>query len=249
MDTEQTRGSRSSTVTIAVAAGVSAVVSAIVVTVGVVGMILIDQRDAAPQTVVTALPSGLVQQSAVVPGQAAPGTTATESKPAEPKPADDKTPAAAPAPAVPAAAPAPAPAPAAPVAAHQPAPAAEPEAEAEQKPPTPSVQELTGKLQTLLNAGGSAEAKSAQLQAGGAAMPTVNTVGAALKAAGPVYKWSLEGPVTVAGDTLTAQLKTSLVGLGDRRQPLTWKWVDGSWKLSNESVCSLAATAMAPCSV
>ncbi|MDG3014636.1 hypothetical protein [Speluncibacter jeojiensis] len=250
MDTEQDRGSRSSVVTIAVAAGVSAVVSAIIVTVGVVGMMLLDQRDSTPQTVVTALPSGLVQQSAAVPGtaDAKPADPKADSKPADPKPDGDKAPAA-PAPAeTPSAA---TPVAAAPVAAqHQPAPAAEPEPEpVEQKRTAPSVQGLTGKLQVLLNPGASAAAKSAELQAGGAAMPTVNAVGAALTAAGPVYKWALEGPVKVDGDTLTVQLKTSLIGFGDRRQPLTWTWVDGSWKLSNDSVCSLAATAMAPCSI
>ena len=40
---------------------------------------------------------------------------------------------------------------------------------------------------------------------------------------------------------------TSLIGFGDRFAPISWKWIDGIWKLSNESACYIASQAMVTC--
>lgn len=55
--------------------------------------------------------------------------------------------------------------------------------------------------------------------------------------------------MTVSGTTMNAQLQMSLVGNGSRYKPMRWLWLDGKWKLSNESVCGIASYAMIPCSV
>ena len=242
-----------SVVTVAVSAAVSAVVSAIVVSIGVVGIVLIDDdRSSAPQTVVALPAAGTgTATAAPAPGAApapAPATTSAAAKApgAAPAPAAVPRPAGAPAaPGAPApAAPAPVPAAAAPV--EEPAqPIAEPIA----APAALSEQELVGKLNLLLDPGASDAAKGAELESGTAGLSTVNGVAQALATAGPAYSWTVVGPVTVEGETMTAQLQTSLIGFGDRNSPMTWKWIDGTWKLSNESSCFLASQAMLPCNI
>ena len=103
------------------------------------------------------------------------------------------------------------------------------------------------KLQILLNPGASDDAKAAELEAGYGGLSSVNQVAAALAAAGPAYSWTVVGPVTADSSVMTAQLQTSLVGFGDRFAPISWKWIDGTWKLSNESACYIASQAMVPC--
>lgn len=231
--------------TVAVSAAVSAVVSAIVVAVGVVGVTLMnDDASAAPQTVV-AVPAGYPTSASVAPSTAS----------VAPAPPAGSNPAAAPAPAAPApaeqgpavAAPAPvevAPPVQAPVEV-APAPTAEPVA----APVALSEAELVAKLQTLLSPGASDDAKAAELEAGYGGLSSVNQVAAALASAGPAYSWTVVGPVTADSSVMTAQLQTSLVGFGDRFAPISWKWMDGTWKLSNESACYIASQAMVGCAV
>ena len=235
--------------TVAVSAAVSAVVSAIVVAVGVVGVTLInDDASTTPQTVV-ALPAGyptsVPTTSSAVPAPSDPAVA--PAAPAAPAPAAPAPAVAAPAPveqAPPVAAPAPvevAPPAEAPAA---PAPTAEPVA----APAALSEGQLVAKLQILLNPGASDEAKAAELEAGYGGLASVNQVASALAAAGPAYSWTVVGPVTADGSVMTAQLQTSLVGFGDRLAPISWKWIDGTWKLSNESACYVASQAMVTCS-
>ncbi|WP_043826447.1 hypothetical protein [Rhodococcus opacus] len=231
----QEKSGSMSVVTVAVAAGVSAVVSAIVVSIGVVGMVLLDRGNTAPpQTIVAAFPSQApaAPTSAAPsarPGAAAPPAAVQSAPPVAPPPA------AAPAPAVPPP----------PAVAEEP-PAAE-ETVAPQAPPVLSEGQLAGKLQLLLDPGTAPEIKAGELEAGEAGLGMIGPVADALALAGPAYSWTVVGPVSVDGDLLTAQLKTSLVGFGDRFQPITWIWLDGNWKLTNESGCALAAMAMVPC--
>ncbi len=208
-------------VIVAIAAAVSAVVSAIVVSIGVVGMLLINDNDSRSDApqTVVALPAGYGTATAPVP--AAPAPT-----PAPGAPAPAPAPAAAPADAA-AAAPAPAPAPAAP---------------AVVKPKALSEGELTSKLQAALNG------TTSELEGGDAALPTINGIGGLLRTF-PQVTWSVGGPVTVDGETMTAPLNLASPGFAPVVQQLTWKWVGGSWKLSNQSACALGDYAMLPCSV
>ncbi|MGM7649237.1 hypothetical protein ACSVDM_30355 [Nocardia sp. JW2] len=100
-------------------------------------------------------------------------------------------------------------------------------------PATPSAGELQGKLQAAMN-GSAAELESGN--PGGLAVvnQTVNRI--------PGYSWSVSGPVSVEGDTLSATLNSTL---GDYTFPIpvTWKDVDGTWKLSQESESTLVSYA------
>lgn len=237
-------GSKSiSVVTIAVAAAVSAVVSAIVVSVGFVGLVLVegDRGTSSPQTIVAALPSGVLAP-APAPAAATTSATTTDTASATVAPTTAETSVTT--------APAAQPTTAAAVTPQAtPEPTAPTQAQATPEPTTPTEAELIGALQSLLDRGVSEGTRAAAVEGGAAALPTIDAVGNALTLAGPVYKWTITGPVTSDGQVLTAQLKTSLVGFGDRFATLKWKWIDGRWKLSNESVCALAANALATCTV
>lgn len=91
-------------------------------------------------------------------------------------------------------------------------------------PPVPSEGELQGKLQSALN--GSAN----ELESGDASSITVVRDRIALL---PGYTWSVGGPVSVSGDVLSATLQSCLGQCFPI--PLTWKNVEGTWKLSQES--------------
>ncbi|HEY5856672.1 MAG TPA: hypothetical protein VIW24_22185 [Aldersonia sp.] len=226
----------------AVSAAVSAVVSAIVVAVGVVGVTLMnDDSPPTPQTVV-ALPAGYPTSPSAVPS--------TSAAPAPPANSDPAAAPAAPAPAeqAPAVA-APAPVEVAPTAEAPVEAAPTPTAAAVAAPAALSEGQLVAKLQILLNPGASDDAKAAELEAGYGGLSSVNQVAGALATAGPAYSWTVVGPVTADSSVMTAQLQTSLVGFGDRLAPISWKWLDGTWKLSNESACYIASQAMVPCSV
>ncbi|MCX5043519.1 hypothetical protein OG921_10100 [Aldersonia sp. NBC_00410] len=227
------RDGSASMVTVAVSAGVSAVVSAIVVTIGVVGVMLVDDGPAAPQTVV-ALPAAAAPAPVAAAAPVAPAPAPAPAKAPAPAPAPAAAPAAAPAPAV--AAPAPEPAPVA---------TAEPIA----APAPLSEQQLTGKLQVLLNQNSAPDARAAELESGNAGLGTVGQIANMLASAGPIFSWAVVGPVTVDGDRMDAQLKMSVVGMGDRFLPLSWTWVDGTWKLSNQSSCDIAGYAMVACTI
>ncbi|MFC9969103.1 hypothetical protein [Nocardia ignorata] len=100
-------------------------------------------------------------------------------------------------------------------------------------PATPSTGELQGKLQAAMN-GSAAELESGNASGLAVVNQTVNRI--------PGYSWSVSGPVTVEGDTLSATLNSTL---GDYTFPIpvTWKDVDGTWKLSQESESTLVSYA------
>lgn len=100
-------------------------------------------------------------------------------------------------------------------------------------PATPSVGELQGKLTAAMN-GSSAELESGNAGSLVVVRDTVNRI--------PGYRWSVAGPVSVDGDTLYATLNSQL---GDYIYPIpvTWKNVNGTWKLSQESESTLVGYA------
>lgn len=100
-------------------------------------------------------------------------------------------------------------------------------------PATPSAGELQGKLQAALN-GSTAEVESGDASG----LTVVRDRIAAI----PGYHWDVSGPVTVEGDTLSATLNSRL---GDYTYPIpvTWKDIDGTWKLSRESEQTLVGYA------
>jgi len=237
--------------TVFVAAGVSAVISGLIVSIGVVGVLFAVDTDnsasnSAEPTVVN-LGAAANPQGTVQPGATAVPTTAA---PAAPAPA-------APAPAAAAAAPAPAvgggttsgggyapQAPAATAAAGTTeAPAAETAA-----PTALSTGELQNKLKLVLN--GSSAQKADELEAGARGVPVGEGIGNTLRTFEPVgVRWRIAGPVTVNANTMSANLILSSPGFNDATMGLTWVWKDDKWKLSNTSACEVAGYAQVPCAL
>jgi hypothetical protein len=234
--------------TVFVAAGVSAIISALIVSIGVVGVLFAVDTDnsnssAAQPTVVNLGSAGNPQQQAPVAGTAQ---------------ATSAAPAGSPAPAAPAA---PAPAPvvgggssgggyAAPQTQAPAAPQAPANTQAQEAaaPAALSTDELTGKLRLVLN--GSNTQKADELEAGARGVPVGEGIGRTLRTFEPTgLKWWIAGPVNVNGNTMTANLVLRAPGFNDATMGLTWVWKDGKWKLSNTSACEIAGYAQVPCSL
>ncbi|MEC3955101.1 hypothetical protein VMT65_18815 [Nocardia sp. CDC153] len=117
------------------------------------------------------------------------------------------------------------------------------------KAANPGVGELQSKLALVLNTGADRAARAAELEAGEAGLPLIDQVGTVIAAAPPSFKWAVQGPVNVAGDTMTAGLQTSIEGYEPWNFTLTWREIDGTWKLTREAECTVAGIAMLPCSL
>ncbi|BAW04204.1 hypothetical protein [Nocardia seriolae] len=117
------------------------------------------------------------------------------------------------------------------------------------KAANPGVGDLQSKLALILNTGASRSARANELEAGEAGLPLIDQVGTVIAAAPPSFKWSVLGPVNVSGDTLTAGLQTSIDGFDPWNWTLTWREIDGTWKLTRDSECTVASIAMVPCSL
>ncbi|MBA4023333.1 MAG: hypothetical protein C0482_13305 [Gordonia sp.] len=233
--------------TVFVAAGVSAIISALIVSIGVVGVLFAVDSDnsgatAAQPTVVNLGSAANPQGTAPVAGNA----QATSPAPAAPT-TTTQAPAAAPAPVVGGGTSGgggyAAPQSQAPAATQ--APAAQQQVEA---PAALSTDELNSKLKTVLN--GSSGQKADELEGGAKAATVGEGIGNTLRAFEPVgLKWWIAGPVNVSGNTMTANLVLRSPGFNDATMGLTWVWKDGKWKLSNTSACEIAGYAQVPCSL
>ncbi|MGC4933375.1 hypothetical protein ACLQ3C_06800 [Gordonia sp. DT30] len=231
--------------TVLASAGIAAVTSALIVTIGVVGLLVADNRGglqstaAQPTVVNLGAPSPQAAAAAAAPGPTTPQAPAGQTP--EPAPTE----------AVPPAAGAVAPT-AASVQQSTVQQSTAPQAPAQQSaaPAALSAAQLTTKVKVAMNTGASRTARAAELQGGQRALTSVDAV-ARLMAAYPDagFSYQIVGPVAVNATTQTAQLQMSLVGNGSRYKPMKWIWLDDKWKLSNESVCVIAAYAMVPCSV
>ncbi|WP_405167295.1 hypothetical protein OG203_20745 [Nocardia sp. NBC_01499] len=113
----------------------------------------------------------------------------------------------------------------------------------------PSVGELKAKLQLVLNTGAARSARANELEAGESGLSLVDQVGTVMASAPSSFRWDLLGPVNVSGDRLTAQLTTSVDGWDPWFFELSWKQIDGTWKLTREAECTVAGVAMLPCTV
>lgn len=109
--------------------------------------------------------------------------------------------------------------------------------------------DLDAKLRLVVNTGADRGARAAELEAGEAGLPLADQIAGAMAAAPPSFRWSVLGPVTVNGDILNAQLQTAVDGYDPFYFNLTWKQIDGTWKLTREAQCTLASVAFLPCSV
>ncbi|KQS00282.1 hypothetical protein ASG12_04960 [Williamsia sp. Leaf354] len=237
--------------TVLASAGVAAVVSAVIVTIGVVGLVISGDIDGEPSasaqtpTVVNlgAAQSALTQQPVA---QAAPTSAAA---PAAPAPA-----AAAAGEQVPESGGG-AGAGTAPVATAAP-PTAQSNAPQQAAPATPvaapqalTAGQLNTKVRILMNTGASRAARADELHSGARGLGSVDGVANLLRVSGAGFTYRIIDPVTVNGTTLNATLQMTLVGQGSKTQALSWVWTDGKWKLSNSSTCAVAGLALLPCTV
>ncbi|WP_378737093.1 hypothetical protein [Nocardia brasiliensis] len=113
----------------------------------------------------------------------------------------------------------------------------------------PGPGELKAKLQVALNTNAPRATRAAELEAGEAGLPLIDQVGTAMAATPPSFRWTILGPVTVNGDILTATLQTAVDGYDPFHFQLTWKNIDGMWKLTREGECTVASVAFLPCTV
>ncbi|MFT4125885.1 MAG: hypothetical protein QM662_06605 [Gordonia sp. (in: high G+C Gram-positive bacteria)] len=246
--------------TVLASAGIAAVISALIVTVGVVGLWVIDQdrdglRNTAAQPTVVNLggaqgaPNGQVPVSTAATPGASRAAAPTERVPADDSPggvaaddsaggvvADDSAGDVAPG-----------------------AAAATPQAQAgaaavttsqAATPAALSPAQLTTKVKLVMNTSASRSARAAELEGGARALTNIDAV-ARLLAAYPNsgFTYRVIGPVSVSGTGMNATLQMSRPGQGSRTKTLSWVWMDNKWKLTNQSVCAVTAYTMMPCSV
>lgn len=108
-----------------------------------------------------------------------------------------------------------------------------------QAAPVPSTGELRGKIATLFNAGASRSARAAELETGEAGLPAFDRAAALIAIAPPSWRYDVVGPVTVDGDTLNATIFTATDGYEPWTFPVSWRNVGGTWKLTQESICTI----------
>ncbi|AZG46279.1 hypothetical protein [Gordonia insulae] len=267
-DAEPTRGDERATrgggdgvnwPTVLMAGGISAIISALVVTIGVVGLLLSDigrDNNASSNTQPTVVNLGSAQSEVPQAGapQAAPRATAPGAPAAAaPAPAPGGEGSSADLPAggasggglAPGAAPQPAPE--VPAAPQQTQPRQQ--AQTPTSRPTPSVGQLQGDLNALVG-GGSAAQKGQRLEGGQRAATQAQPIVLLLQRFKPLgFTYRVVGPVSVNGNTAKATLELRSPGYQPARMPVYWVWKDGQWKLSNRSICDIGAYAQIPCSL
>ncbi|MEV6427921.1 hypothetical protein [Nocardia sp. NPDC051463] len=112
---------------------------------------------------------------------------------------------------------------------------------------TPGTAELRAKLAVLFNAGAPRAARAAELESGAAGLPAFDRAAALIAIAPASWRWDVTGPVSVNGDVLSAKLSTSTPGYEPWTFDMSWRQVDGSWKLTQESVCTIGNFVGAGC--
>jgi hypothetical protein len=115
--------------------------------------------------------------------------------------------------------------------------------------PAPSADELTGKLQRVLNTSLPAGERASELEGGQAAVPTADNIAAVMDRYQSMMSWRVQN-ATLDGDQVNAELAVSVPVFGTRTHPIYWVNQDGAWKLSNPSACVIARDAAgADCTV
>ncbi|MEU1998388.1 hypothetical protein ABZ511_28455 [Nocardia gamkensis] len=110
----------------------------------------------------------------------------------------------------------------------------------------PGAGELTAKLRVAINTGASRSARAAELESGDAGVATMDKIAGLLAAAPPSLRYSVVNPST-SGDRIDAQLLVTTEGYPDFTYDVSWKQIDGYWKLSRQAECSLASALALSC--
>lgn len=228
-------GSTVNVPTVLASAGVAAVISALIVTIGVVGLATTDRlgNSSAAQPTIVDLGSGR--------GAPAPGGVATPRSSTSPgatvPPELERVPES---PGIGAGTP------------QQPGTTAAGTAQPQPQSSTPApltAGQLNTKVGIVMNTNASDAVRAAELEGGQQALGSVNAVAQMLSVSGAGFSYKIVEPVAQNGTTLNARLQMSLIGNGSRYRDLSWVWAGDKWKLSNRSVCVIAEYAMLRCTV
>ncbi|OZC29413.1 hypothetical protein [Gordonia polyisoprenivorans] len=222
--------------------GIAAIISAVVVSVGVVGLMVASTDSGAASNVAqptvvnlgAATSSGLGSAGSIAPAEA-PAAAPTAEVPAAELPVAEAPPVAgapnAPAIAVPSAVPS---APATATAAAR---------------TVPTAAQLQNDLAHLAS-GASTASKAQRLEGGARAVAQAQPLLSLLARFAPLgLTYGVVDPVTVNGDTLTAPIEFRSPGYQPARITGRWLWLDGRWKLSNKTVCDIGSYSQLPCTL
>lgn len=114
---------------------------------------------------------------------------------------------------------------------------------------TPTVAQLQNDLDVLVGGGPNSE-KAKRLEGGQRAVNQAQPVVMLLQRFKPLgFSFDVVGPVTVNGNTAKATLELKSPGYQPARMPVYWVWQNGQWKLSNRSICDIGSYAQIPCSL
>lgn len=115
-------------------------------------------------------------------------------------------------------------------------------------PAQPSNAELKSQMETILAAGASDDTIASNLE-NPAGVQTIRDAGNQMRAF-PIFRYEMVDPVVVQGNTMTATIQMSMVGLGSK-PPADLYYVakNGRWVLTDESVCLIASQARVACTV
>ncbi|MFG1794468.1 hypothetical protein [Nocardia sp. NPDC049149] len=111
----------------------------------------------------------------------------------------------------------------------------------------PSTGELRAKVGILLNTGASRSARAAELENGEAGLPVFDRAVELMSIAPASLRWDIVDPVAVSNNQLNAKLRITTEGYEPWVYDVSWRQIDGTWKLTKESVCTVGNMLGAGC--
>ncbi|BDU02524.1 MULTISPECIES: hypothetical protein [Nocardia] len=110
----------------------------------------------------------------------------------------------------------------------------------------PGAGELTAKLRVAINTGAARSTRAAELESGDAGVATMDKIAGLLAISPPSLRYNVINPST-SGDRIDAQLLITTEGYPDFTYDVSWKQIDGYWKLTRQAECSLASALALSC--
>ncbi|MFI5535674.1 hypothetical protein ACIA5H_04700 [Nocardia sp. NPDC051900] len=110
----------------------------------------------------------------------------------------------------------------------------------------PGAGELTAKLRVAINTGAARSTRAAELESGDAGVATMDKIAGLLAVSPPSLRYNVINPST-SGDRVDAQLLITTEGYPDFTYDVSWKQIDGTWKLTRQAECSLASALALSC--
>ncbi|MEU7765388.1 hypothetical protein AB0B25_09750 [Nocardia sp. NPDC049190] len=110
----------------------------------------------------------------------------------------------------------------------------------------PGAGELTAKLRIAINTGAARGTRAAELESGEAGVATMDKIAGLLAAAPPSLRYTVINPST-SGDRIDAQLLVTTEGYPNVTYDVSWKQIDGAWKLTRAAECGIASALALSC--